>query len=151
MSAYQNLKKNVIENNIKNAPVQPYPQSTYITKCEFDALRYHQGTGDMWPLTWANDDNMYTGAGDNRDTPMNFWRIKGKPNFYHDMFGLDYVLDVIDDLPIDPKIYCVDPRVHTEKGVKPAGLIEIDDVLYFVTTLTVTSSSVMGDIAALIL
>ncbi len=42
------------------------------------------GTGDMWPLTWADDDNIYAAAGDNSGfldhfQPMNFWKVEGTP------------------------------------------------------------------------
>lgn len=56
--------------------VPPYEKSDYIEQVLPDRFRYHSGDGDMWPLTWAEDDMIYGGAGDNRGCPMNIWRIK---------------------------------------------------------------------------
>jgi len=115
--------------------ISPYPKSNYIVEVHMDKYRYHQGVGDMWPITWGADDNLYGAAGDNRGSPMNFWRIKGAPNLNHKSHQNDWILDVIDDLPIDPKIYCTDPRVDPNWGVKPAGLLDIDGTLYFAVEL----------------
>jgi hypothetical protein len=118
--------------------IPPYPVSDLIRGVELGKWRYHHGVGDMWPITWATDDNMYTGAGDNRGSAMNFWRVRGAPNpegragknpvsfeAMHD----EVILDVIDNEPLDPAVYCTDERVHTEKGLKPAGLLDLDGTL----------------------
>ena len=55
--------------------IPPYEASDYIQDVLFDAYRYHSGEGDMWPITWAQDDNLYCGAGDNKGCPMNLWRV----------------------------------------------------------------------------
>ncbi len=45
----------------------PYPQSDLITSVEFapaeTVIRLARG-GDVWPLTWASDDHLYTAYGD---------------------------------------------------------------------------------------
>lgn len=118
--------------------IPPYRRSELIRGVELGKWRYHHGVGDMWPITWATDDHMYTGAGDNRGSAMNFWRIQGGPDLEqrrgrtpvvfetaHD----DWVLDVIDNEPLDPAVYCTDPRVDSAKGLKPAGLLDIDGTL----------------------
>jgi len=97
----------------------------------FDERRYHQGSGDMWPLTWASDGNLYGGAGDNRRSPMNFWRILDEPRLDHPCYESDWIVDLVDNMPLDPAIYCTDPRVDTAMGIKPAGLIDLDGTLYF--------------------
>jgi hypothetical protein len=84
----------------------------------------------MWPLTWASDGNLYGGAGDNRRSPMNFWRISGAPNMSLGGHQNDWVLDVIDNQPLDPAVYCTDPRVDRLMGIKPAGLIELGGTLH---------------------
>jgi hypothetical protein len=82
-------------------------------------------------MTWAADDNMYAGAGDNRGSPMNFWRIRGGPNWEGKCHQVDWTVDLIDDLPLDPATYCTDPRVDRKMGIKPAGLIDLAGTLYF--------------------
>jgi len=114
--------------------IPPQPKSTFITRVKFDLRRYHQGSGDMWPLTWGADDNIYGAAGDNRGSPMNFWRIRGKPNmepYQYWSHQNDWFVDLVDNLPLDPAIYCKDPRVDPKWGLKPAGLLDIDGTLYF--------------------
>ena len=58
-----------------SAPIPAYPASKTIANVSFDRFRCHRGDGDMWPITWADDDNLYGAAGDNSASPMNFWRI----------------------------------------------------------------------------
>jgi len=108
-------------------PVPPYPKSSLITKVTLDKYRYHKGDGDMWPLTWAADGNLYGAAGDNMDSPMNFWKIIGEPPRHY--------LVHLDNLPIDPKVFCQRPGVDPKMGVKPASLLSIDGVLYFAVEL----------------
>ena len=59
-----------------SAPIPAYPASKTIANVSFDRFRCHRGDGDMWPITWADDDNLYGAAGDNSASPMNFWRIR---------------------------------------------------------------------------
>lgn len=112
---------------VVRTPSPGYPASTLITHVTLDRARYHQGVGDMWPLTWAEDDHQYAGAGDNRHSPMNVWRITGAPdpaakNQAH-AFGA-WTLDVVSDRPIGPEVYGSNPRADSGMGIKPAGLIE---------------------------
>ncbi len=120
--------------------VPPYPRSTYITDVVFDRHRYHTGEGDMWPLTWGADDNIYAAAGDNRSSPMNFWRVSQPKDHWNPSGAMQadalnyqnrWVTDEIDNLPLDPGVYCTDPRVDRHMGLKPAGLLDIDGTLYF--------------------
>lgn len=110
----------------------PYPKSERIRIVTPDPLRIHKGDGDMWPITWAADGNLYGGAGDNTDSPMNFWKITGDPNKFHS-WGVS--LWNIDNLPIDPAVYCQRPHVHPQKGVKPAGLLSVDGRIFFAVEL----------------
>jgi len=55
-------------NPIMDAIVESsYPQSNFITHCEFapesEVIRLAEGS-DNWPVTWAEDDNLYTAYGD---------------------------------------------------------------------------------------
>jgi hypothetical protein len=103
-------------------PFPDYPQSRIILGVQLDKYRYHKGDGDMWPLTWASDDNLYGGAGDNLGSPMNFWRIEGDPPGQ---------LFLVNNLPVDPKKYCRIPPSDPKMGIKPAGLLSVKGVLYF--------------------
>jgi hypothetical protein len=113
------------------AAIPPFSQSDFVRSARLDRFRYHQASGDMWPLTWASDGNLYGAAGDNRNSPMNFWRVRGEPQKESTNHQLDWILDLIDNLPLDPAVYCTDPRVHSTLGIKPAGLIECNGTLYF--------------------
>jgi hypothetical protein len=109
-------------------PNPPFPPSRLITGVRFDRARYHQAVGDMWPITWANDDHLYTAAGDNRGSPMNVWRVSGAPDpakaNHASTYG-DWILDLLHNRPVDPAIYANHPRVNHEHGIKPAGLISL--------------------------
>jgi hypothetical protein len=89
----------------------------------------------MWPLTWAEDGQLYAGAGDNRASAFNVWRIEGgavlRPdNGTVDFIVDDWILDVVDNEPLDPAIYCTDPRVHPTLGLKAAGLLDVGGRLH---------------------
>ena len=40
-----------------------YPKSIYISSIAFEKIRCHGGHGDLWPITWADDGNLYGHAG----------------------------------------------------------------------------------------
>jgi len=111
-------------------PRPDYPKSTLIREVILDKFRCHRGDGDMWPITWADDDHLYGAAGDNTNSPMNFWRIDNGPKEVFLGTGWGVVLHLVHPLPIDPKVYCQRPGVHPKNGVKPAGLLCINGVLY---------------------
>jgi hypothetical protein len=117
------------------APTPGAPRSSYITAATFDKFRCHRGDGDMWPITWADDDHLYGGAGDNSGSPMNFWRIHGGPTAPFLGTGWGVWMELVDPLPIDPRVYCQRPGVDPRNGVKPASLLALDGVLYFAVEL----------------
>jgi len=104
--------------------VPPYPRSSLITGVTFDKYRLHKGDGDMWPLTWASDGDLYGAAGDNMGSPMNFWKITGEP-------GWSLIVERVDNLPMDPAVYCQKPNVDRKNGIKPASLLSLNGMLYF--------------------
>jgi len=116
-------------------PSPSYPPSIYITGITFDKFRCHRGDGDMWPITWADDDFLYGAAGDNSGSPMNFWKIHNGPTDTFWGTGWGVFLEMIDNKPIDPKIYCQKPNLHPKFGVKPASLLCMNGVLYFAVEL----------------
>lgn len=109
---------------MKPGPDPDYPKSKLITTVEFEKYRYHKADGDMWPITWAADGNLYGGAGDNMGSPMNFYRIEGR--------GPNHLVWLVNNLPVDPKKYCMVPGACPKgNGIKPAGLLGMDGMLYF--------------------
>lgn len=109
--------------------------SDSIVGCVLDKHRYHQGNGDMWPITWGLDGNLYGAAGDNRLSPMNFWRIRGEPDLRHSSYQNDWFMDLIDNFPLDPVVYCRRDDVDPFMGIKPAGLIDVNGLLHFAVEL----------------
>ena len=110
----------------------PFPLSKFIISATPDPIRIHKGDGDMWPVTWGADGNLYGAAGDNMDSPMNFWKITGDPNKAH---SWSVAIWNIHNRPVDPAVYCHRPHVHPEFGVKPAGLLSMNGVIYLATEL----------------
>ena len=101
-------------------PGPDYPNSRLIIGAQFGRYRHHKADGDMWPITWASDDNLYGAAGDNQGSPMNFWRIEGMGSVY-----------LVDNLPVDHRKYCRIPPANPDMGIKPAGLLSLKGTLYF--------------------
>jgi hypothetical protein len=108
------------------------PKSTFIVDVKLDPHRYHAAMGDTWPLTWGSDGNLYGAAGDNQGSPMNFWRIEDRP--IDEFTGIIPPLEgvyLVNNFPVDCKQYCKTmPGFDTTTGVKPAGLISVQGVLY---------------------
>lgn len=116
-----------------DATTPPHPRSRLVKAVAVNKYRYHQGDGDMWPLTWAEDGNIYTAAGDNRGSPLNVWRVTGAPNpasLNHAGHTTDWSIKEVNRLPVDPKKYLTSPRVAPEWGMKPAGLLDIGGTLH---------------------
>ncbi len=118
-----------------SAPIPAYPASKTIANVSFDRFRCHRGDGDMWPITWADDDNLYGAAGDNSASPMNFWRIHSGPTEPFWGTGWGVYLEQVHPMPIDPKIYCQKPNLDPKNGVKPASLLFINGILYMAVEL----------------
>jgi hypothetical protein len=63
------------------ALTEPYEKSDYITAVEFHWSTFKQFApgSDIWPVTWADDDNMYTAWGDGGalegTTSLDVWRL----------------------------------------------------------------------------
>ncbi len=116
-------------------PRPDVPPSTLITRAVMDRYRCHRGDGDMWPITWADDDHLYGGAGDNSGSPMNVWRIKGGPADVFLGTGWGVTVEVMNNLPVDPAIYCRRPGIDPKNGVKPAGILSLGGRLYLAVEL----------------
>jgi hypothetical protein len=103
----------------------PYGKSAAVTGMSFTGPERIIGTGDMWPLTWADDDNIYAAAGDNSGfldhfQPMNFWKVEGTPP--HHEISLVNDLGFITADGRDPE--------SDIPPIKPAGVVSVDGVLY---------------------
>lgn len=114
-------------------PVPNYPMSTLIKGAEVSKHRRHRADGDMWPITWAMDGHLYAGAGDNQRSPMNFWRIEGHPD--EKDWEQPPSVWLVNNMPLDPSKYCVQPNIHPKWGIKPASVLGMDDRLYFAVEL----------------
>lgn len=110
-------------------PKPDYPKSKLIVGVKPDYRRCHKGNGDMWPITWSDDDHLYGGAGDNQHSPMNFWRIEGDPN---GQWGGGWGVQAfeVNPLPVNHKRYCQIPPCDENAGIKPAGLLCYKKKLY---------------------
>lgn len=112
--------------------IPPYPASDLIIDVKFDRYRHHSGEGDMWPMTWCEDNTILTSAGDNKGSPMNLWRVSQRGDDLPDPAKLtntgDWTLDLVDNMPVDYTRYCTNPDAPY---IKPAGLLDIEGTLYF--------------------
>lgn len=117
--------------------IPPFERSQLIEEVLPDRFRYHCAEGDMWPLTWGEDDVIYAGAGDNRGCPMNLWKVTTKTSFWNPTGRVEpgvrtnsgsWMLDLINPEPVDVAKYCTDPRAPY---IKPSGLLDIGGTLYF--------------------
>ena len=88
------------------------PQSGYFSKV---GLRVR---GDTYPLTWADDGEIYASAGDphwgGKNDGLDFERMSGEPP--------DYRISRVNPM--------ADYRGNGGEGVKPTGLISVNGVLY---------------------
>lgn len=101
-----------------SASASPYPYSHFITgiKFHFNTVRSAAKGSDIWPVTWAANNGLYTAWGDGKGfsgTEKVSWgiaRLQGKPGHWH---GKD--------------VYYGPPGSH--KG-KISGLLAIGNILY---------------------
>lgn len=119
------------------APTPPFDPSPLIRRVTPGPRLKHSG-GDMWPITWLADDSLLTAAGDNDPgegpgtgheghvhwSPLNTWRVTGTP-------GRDLRLQLIDNLPFPPDVWCRGEGVDRANGIKPASLLALGERVYF--------------------
>lgn len=118
---------------IRAAVGLPYPQSQVVTKLTWDTNVFRTGSGDSgrngvgdnWPITWADDDNLYTTYGDGpgfrrrprRELTLGFARILGVPSAI-------VAQDIVSDADT--------PAGGGKNGIKSSGLLMVDHVLWMV-------------------
>ena len=105
----------------------PQEQSEYIEQVLFDRFRYHCGEGDMWPITWAEDDRMYCGGGDNNGCSMNLWQIHTFRYCPDKLTNTgDWGMQMINPQPVT--MTRIDQMGG--QGIKPAGILDVKGTLY---------------------
>jgi hypothetical protein len=108
-------------------------QAPYAPSAVIESITWHWGThtraapgSDLWPVTWAADDNIYTAWGDgggfggtNSDgrVAMGFARIEGSPEAY---VGVN----------VNGGAATENPTSFPGKGGKTAGIISVAGTLY---------------------
>jgi CubicO group peptidase (beta-lactamase class C family) len=111
---------------VARAVSEPYPPSTAISGLTWDPpstiVRRAEGS-DNWPLTWADDDHLYTAYGDGtgfappvpEKLSLGFARIEGGP---------------ADFRGINIRSATGERKGDGPKGLKASGLLMVDGVLY---------------------
>lgn len=115
-------------NPIMDAVIEaPYPASKTIKGCKFspETIRMAEGS-DNWPITWADDNQLYTAYGDG-------WGFKPMTDI-----KLSLGLSRIEGEPTDLKAVNIrsssGERVGQGKyGVKASGMLSVDGTLYMLT------------------
>ncbi|MCB0688239.1 MAG: serine hydrolase, partial [Saprospiraceae bacterium] len=107
----------------------PYPQSKEIAQCTFadssEILRLAEGS-DNWPITWANDDLLYTAYGDG--------------NGFQPYTDLKLSLGLASVGGYPPNVQGTNIRSITGErvgqgkyGIKASGILAVDNTLYLLT------------------
>jgi CubicO group peptidase (beta-lactamase class C family) len=110
----------------KTSRAAPYPQSKLISHVEWtpkDTIVRKAKGGDNWPLTWADDDNLYTAYGDangfepflKEKLSMGLVRVAGTPN---DFRGINI------------RSATFETKGEGARGRKASGMLMVDGVLY---------------------
>jgi CubicO group peptidase (beta-lactamase class C family) len=127
-SIYEMLFQPVMEamgNPVKPAP-PPYPASTVIRSVEFapaDSVVRKAKDSDNWPITWADDDNLYTAYGDghgfepfvSEKLSLGFARVSGGPD---------------DFASLNVRSPTGERTGDGARGAKASGLLMVDGILY---------------------
>src|SRR5262245_45152460 len=107
-------------------PVPPYPPSPIITKLTWapaSTIIRQAYDCDCWPLTWADDDHLYTTYGDGygfeprvpEKLSLGLARVDGPPNAF---------------TGTNLRAPTVEQRGDGRSGKKPSGLLMVDGVLW---------------------
>jgi CubicO group peptidase (beta-lactamase class C family) len=110
----------------------PYPPSDLITKVEFapssQIIRLAEGS-DNWPMTWANDNHLYTAYGDG-------WGFEPRPPIKLSL-GLAKISGAPDNLQGENIRSMSGERVgQGAQGFKASGMLIVDNVLYMLVRNT---------------
>jgi CubicO group peptidase (beta-lactamase class C family) len=110
----------------KTSRAAPYPQSKLISRVEWapkDTIVRKAKGGDNWPLTWADDGNLYTAYGD----------ANGFEPFLKEKLSMGLVR--VEGTPIDFRGFNIRSAAFETKGEGPrgrkaSGMLMVDGVLY---------------------
>jgi CubicO group peptidase (beta-lactamase class C family) len=111
---------------VARSVAEPYPPSTVIqglTWAPAHMIVRKANDSDNWPLTWADDDNLYTAFGDGtgfapkvpEKLSLGLARIEGGPN---------------DFLGINIRSPTLERKGNGKHGLKASGLLMVDGTLY---------------------
>jgi len=111
---------------LKTSRQAPYPQSPIITGVEWapaETIRRAAEGSDNWPLTWGDDDNLYTAYGDGRGfEPF----VERKLSI-----GLAKILGGPDDFRgVNVRSADLEQPGDGARGKKASGLLMVDGILY---------------------
>lgn len=107
----------------------PYPPSTVINDIQFDFSTLKQAApgSDLWPTTWADDDNLYTCWGDGGG-------FGGSNTLGRVTIGLGKVTGTVDNLLASNIWGGVNPATPATFDGKCNGLLSVNGVLYLAAT-----------------
>jgi hypothetical protein len=123
---YYGIEKYLVNMVMEALIAPPYPQSTAINGVRFSPVstivRDAKGS-DNWPITWADDNNMYTAYGDGRGfephtdkkLSLGLAKIVGDPNGFK---GINIQSESGEQIG------------QGEKGKKASGMLMVDGTLY---------------------
>ena len=109
-----------------SAAKPPYPQSPVITKLTWapaDTIKREARGSDNWPITWANDDYLYTAYGDGwgfkpllpKKLSLGFAKILGTPEAFSG---------------VNIRSVTGEQTGSGSNGKKASGMLMVDGVLY---------------------
>ena len=107
----------------------PYPQSTVITGVTWDtsSLKRAAPGSDLWPTTWADDDNIYTAWGDGGG-------FGGDNTIGRVQIGVARIAGTPESLLATNTFGGASPLAPATFGGKPGGIISVGGVLYMSVT-----------------
>lgn len=104
----------------------PYPPSDVILRVEFakpcSIIRRAEGS-DNWPITWADDDNLYTAYGDG-------WGFEPKTENKLSMGFAKVSGTAIDFKGTNIRSPDEQSKAGGGRGLKPSGMLFVDNILY---------------------
>ncbi len=126
----------------------PYPNSTVVKAVVLHPKMEIGINGDEFPITWDEDGNMYTGAGDNSQpgesgSPLSFFRVQGGPTemgcSYPPTHGnqpspnCSHIKEMGAHVPVQgPDATKACPAWnHGIPNLKSSGVLSLDGVLYW--------------------
>ena len=107
------------------APQAPYPQSTVITGINWDFTSFKQAApgSDLWPITWSDDNNLYTSWGDGGG-------FSGTNSLGRVTIGVAKITGAPDNLQASNQFGGNNPVAPATFDGKPTGILSVNRILY---------------------